>query len=53
MAGGLTPDNVADAIRFVKPFGVDVNTGTKGSDGFRDRQKVIDFSVNSKTALRN
>ena len=50
MAGGLTVENVAQAIKVVRPFGVDVNTGTKGEDGFRDKEKVRLFTLNSKNA---
>lgn len=43
LAGGLNPENVCKAIKQVKPFGVDVNSGTKGNDGFKDYRKVKDF----------
>src|SRR6266566_6703878 len=36
LAGGLHAGNVHAAIQTVKPFGVDVNSGTRGSDGFKD-----------------
>jgi phosphoribosylanthranilate isomerase len=48
LAGGLNPKNVADAIKFVKPYAVDVNTGVKNSEGFKDFKKVADFVRNSK-----
>jgi phosphoribosylanthranilate isomerase len=47
IAGGLNPANVAEAVRFCKPYGVDVNSGCRAVDGSRDRQKVIDFVKNA------
>jgi phosphoribosylanthranilate isomerase len=48
LAGGLNPDNVGDAIRHVKPYGVDVNSGTKGSDGYKDRNTLRRFIERAK-----
>ncbi len=54
MAGGLTPDNVAEAIGAVKPWGVDVATGVEREPGSRpghkDARKVREFIRNAKAA---
>jgi len=48
LAGGLNPENVADAIRIVTPFGVDANTGLKASNGFKDCTKVATLVSRAK-----
>jgi phosphoribosylanthranilate isomerase len=45
LAGGLTPENVADAVRQVRPFGVDVCTGLR-TDGNLNEEKLIRFVRN-------
>ena len=48
LAGGLNSKNVRSAIESVHPFGVDVNSGTKGSDGFIDARKMREFIREAK-----
>lgn len=43
LAGGLTPENVGEAIRQVKPFAVDVNSGVEYQPGRKDTDKLKNF----------
>jgi phosphoribosylanthranilate isomerase len=45
VSGGLNPDNVADAIAHLRPFGVDASTGVESSPGVKDPRKVRAFVV--------
>ena len=51
LAGGLTPDNVTDAIRAVRPYCVDVASGVERAPGVKDEAKVRAFVERARAAL--
>jgi phosphoribosylanthranilate isomerase len=51
LAGGLTPDNIEEAIVTVRPIGVDVASGVESAPGVKDLDKVTRFLTNARAAF--
>ena len=51
LAGGLTPENVRDAIVTVRPAAVDAHTGVEGPDGRKDRDRVARFVAEARAGF--
>ncbi|MCC4769303.1 hypothetical protein FXV91_03530 [Methanosarcina sp. DH2] len=51
LAGGLNPENVRSSISKIRPYGVDVNSGTRGKDSTKDICKIKKFIEQAKNSV--
>ena len=53
LAGGITPANIAEAVRTVRPFGIDVSSGVEESPGIKDAQRIRELFEALREGLRS
>jgi len=49
LSGGLNPENIEDAVRYVQPYGVDVSSGVEVRPGRKDPKKIRDFIARARS----
>jgi phosphoribosylanthranilate isomerase len=52
LAGGLTPENVTEAVKLVQPYGVDVASGVEKEKGIKDHARIKKFIAEVRRASR-